>query len=59
MTVDSIDPTIPYQDFLLGETRYASLNKKNPERAKVLFAEAEAEAAARRATYKEMANPKK
>ncbi|MCF0227609.1 MAG: pyruvate:ferredoxin (flavodoxin) oxidoreductase, partial [Malacoplasma sp.] len=59
MTVDSIDPTMSYQDFLLGETRYASLNKKNPERAKVLFAEAEAEAAARRATYKEMANSKK
>ena len=55
MTVDSVDPTLPYRDFLLGETRYASLNKKNPERADVLFKEAEAEAAARRETYKEMA----
>ena len=40
-TLDSKAPTENYQDFLAGETRYASLQKANPEKAGVLFTEAE------------------
>ena len=40
-TLDSKAPTESYQDFLKGEVRYTSLERKNPERAQELFAEAE------------------
>ena len=39
--LDSKAPTAEYRDFILGETRYLSLKKAFPERAEVLFAEAE------------------
>lgn len=36
--LDSKEPTDKYQDFLLGEVRYASLKKAYPDKAKELFA---------------------
>ncbi len=47
LVIDSKAPTASYQDFIKGETRYARLAQQNPERAEVLFAKAEAAAAAR------------
>ena len=37
--LDSKEPTIPYEDFLDGEVRYASLKRTFPENAKELFAQ--------------------
>ena len=50
-TLDSKEPTEDYQSFLMGEVRYASLVKQNPDAAKVLFAKNEQDAAAKRAFY--------
>lgn len=44
LSIDSPEPTIPYNEFLLGESRYRSILKTNPEQAKQLFAESEKEA---------------
>lgn len=38
--LDSKAPTADYKDFLMGEVRYNSLARQNPERAKVLFEKA-------------------
>ena len=38
-TLDSKAPSMPYEDFLDGEVRYASLKRTFPENAKTLFAE--------------------
>ena len=54
-TLDSKDPTISYQDFLMGETRYTSLKKAQPELAAELFERAEEENGARLAKYKNLA----
>lgn len=54
-TLDSKDPTENYQSFLMGEVRYASLVKQNPDAAKVLFAKNEEDATARREMYKRKA----
>ena len=40
-TLDSKAPTTSYRDFLNGEVRYTSLVRQNPERAEMLFSEAE------------------
>ncbi len=53
--LDSKEPTASYRDFIMGETRYASLLSTFPERAKVLFEEAEKHARERYETYKRMA----
>ncbi len=37
--LDSKEPVIPYEEFLEGEVRYASLKRTFPENAQVLFAE--------------------
>ena len=37
--LDSGEPTLPYQDFLDGEVRYASLKRTFPDNAAALFAE--------------------
>ncbi|MBR1821284.1 MAG: pyruvate:ferredoxin (flavodoxin) oxidoreductase [Clostridia bacterium] len=37
--LDSKAPTLPYEEFLDGEVRYASLRRTFPENAKALFAE--------------------
>ena len=42
--LDSKAPTTDYQEFLNNEVRYSSLVRSNPERAKELFAKAEAQA---------------
>jgi len=55
-TLDSKDPTGSYRDFILGETRYASLQKQFPDVAEGLFAKAEEDAAVRLGNYKKMAD---
>ena len=54
-TLDSKDPTGDYQAFILGETRYASLKKTQPEVAEELFKKTEENSKARLAGYKKMA----
>ncbi len=49
--LDSKEPTADYQEFLTNEVRYSSLARSNPERAKELFANAEASA---KAKYKKL-----
>jgi len=53
--LDSKEPTGDFQEFLMGEVRYASLNQTFPEEAKRLHAQLEAEYAERYQTYKRMA----
>ena len=53
MTVDSKAPSMAYEDFLDGETRYASLKRTFPENAKTLFSAASREANERYLSYKQ------
>ena len=39
--LDSKAPSSDYKEFILGEVRYSSLQRANPERAEKLFAKAE------------------
>ncbi|MBP3728723.1 MAG: pyruvate:ferredoxin (flavodoxin) oxidoreductase [Lachnospiraceae bacterium] len=55
-TLDSKAPTMAYQDFLKGETRYAALHLTFPENAQTLFAKAEEEAKERYEAYKNLAD---
>lgn len=52
--LDSKAPEGDYKEFLMGETRYASLSKAKPEVAKKLFAINEQEAKARYEGYKKL-----
>ncbi len=54
LTLDSKAPTMDYEEFLDGETRYAALRRTFPENAGRLFAQGRADAAARYARYKRM-----
>ena len=54
-TLDSKDPTASYQDFILGENRYATLKKAQPELAEKLFEKSEEDNEARLAKYKKLA----
>jgi len=45
--LDSKEPTADYQEFITSEVRYARLAQSFPERAKELFAKAEANAKAK------------
>ncbi|MDO4732637.1 MAG: pyruvate:ferredoxin (flavodoxin) oxidoreductase [Bacillota bacterium] len=54
-TLDSGEPSLDFQTFLRGETRYAALDITFPENAKTLFAEAEKQAKERYAAYKKLA----
>ena len=45
--LDSKAPAANYEDFIMGEVRYNSLARSNPERAKELFAKAEKDAKAK------------
>ena len=45
--LDSKEPTLPYEEFLDGEVRYASLRRTFPDNADTLFATGAEEAAAR------------
>jgi pyruvate-ferredoxin/flavodoxin oxidoreductase len=53
--LDSKDPTMDYEEFIMSETRYTSLKKTMPEAADQLFKRAKAEAQQRLATYKRLA----
>ena len=55
-TLDSKEPTGDYQEFIKGETRYASLAKTKPEIAETLFAKSEKDAKQRLEKYKNLAN---
>ena len=52
--MDSKEPSMDYEEFLDGETRYASLKKTFPDNAKELFAIGKEEAAKRYQKYKNM-----
>ena len=53
--LDSKEPTLAYDVFLKNEIRYRTLTQQFPEIAKVLFAQAAAEAKARYESYKKLA----
>ena len=54
-TLDSKEPTKNFRDFLMGEVRYNSLTRTFPDIAEQLFEQTEADAKARLASYKRMA----
>ncbi len=58
LTLDSPEPTAGYQDFLMGEVRYASLTRQFPDVAKVLFETATKDAQERRSRYRFFAGQK-
>ncbi len=53
--LDSKAPTKEYDEFIMGETRYINLKKKNPERAERLFSEARENAKAKFAALQKRA----
>lgn len=53
-TLDSPAPTLPHEDFLDGEVRYASLKRSFPENAAALFAQADKDAKERYEKYLQM-----
>jgi pyruvate-ferredoxin/flavodoxin oxidoreductase len=52
--LDCKAPSMGYEDFLDGETRYASLRRTFPHNAETLFAQGAEDAAARYEKYKKM-----
>jgi pyruvate-ferredoxin/flavodoxin oxidoreductase len=54
--LDSKAPTGDFQQFLLGENRYASLKLSFPEKAEELYAKAERDAKERLESYQNLAN---
>ncbi len=54
--LDSKEPTLNYEDFIMGEVRYNSLARSNPERAKKLFDKAQADAKAKYQRLVELAS---
>jgi pyruvate-ferredoxin/flavodoxin oxidoreductase len=54
--LDSKEPTGDFQEFILGEVRYSSLKRSFPDTADALFAKTEADAKARRESYKKLAD---
>jgi len=53
--LDSKEPTGDFQEFLMGEVRYASLHQSFPDEAKKLHAQLEQEYKERWETYKKLA----
>ena len=53
--MDSKAPTMKFEEFLMGEVRYASLKKQFPEAAAALFAKTERDAMDRLANYRRLA----
>ena len=49
--LDSKLPTASFRDFLMGEVRYSSLQRKFPETAEALFAKAEQDSKERTESY--------
>lgn len=54
-TLDSKEPTMDFQEFLMGEVRYSSLKKQFPDRAESLFAKTEQDAKQRIRNYRWLA----
>ncbi len=54
LTVDSKEPSLDYEEFLEGETRYASLKRTFPEHAESLFKAAKEDSGVRYQKYKNM-----
>ena len=54
--LDSKEPTKSFRDFLMGEVRYSSLQKKFPEQAEALFAKTERDAMDKLAEYRRLAS---
>ena len=54
-TLDSKEPNGKLREFMMGETRFASLTRTFPETAEKLFAEAEVQCAKRYEKYKKLA----
>ncbi|MCM1058299.1 MAG: pyruvate:ferredoxin (flavodoxin) oxidoreductase [Firmicutes bacterium] len=52
--LDSGEPSLDYQDFLDGETRYGALKRFRPEEARTLFEEAARQAKARYEEFKKL-----
>jgi pyruvate-ferredoxin/flavodoxin oxidoreductase len=53
--LDQKEPEESFRDFIMGQTRYASLAKEFPDEAEQLFAGAEADARERFASYQKLA----
>ncbi|HEY3424444.1 MAG TPA: pyruvate:ferredoxin (flavodoxin) oxidoreductase, partial [Negativicutes bacterium] len=53
--LDSKEPTMNFQEFLMGEVRYSSLKKQFPEVAEALFEKTEKDAADRLESYRRLA----
>ncbi len=53
--LDSPEPTKPFRDFIMGQTRYASLVKEFPELSEKLFVQLEQDAKEKHEEYKAMA----
>ena len=56
MKLDSKEPTLDYEEFLEGETRYAALKRTFPEHAESLFKAAKEDSGVRYNKYKNMEN---
>ena len=54
--LDSPKPSMSYEEFLLGETRYSALLKKDQQKAKELFELATQDAIKRHEQLEKMAN---
>lgn len=54
-TLDSKPPTMNFREFLMGEVRYAALQKQFPEMAEALFAKTEQDAMERLENYRRLA----
>lgn len=52
--LDSKEPTMDYNDFIMGEVRYSSLVRTFPETAKILLKEAAEQATEKYQSYKKM-----
>ena len=55
LSYDSKEPTLAYRDFIMNEVRYNALSRANPERAEILFTEAEKSATEKRENLKKLA----
>jgi len=54
-SLDSKEPTMNFQEFLMGEVRYSSLKKQFPDMAEALFVKTEEDAKERLENYKRLA----
>ena len=54
LSFDSDEPTLDYEEFVLGETRFSSLYKVNPNLSKELFENAKKDALERRSFLKKL-----